>query len=72
MEEGLMSVPDVYISDDGRSFVVRKGGIDWEIKQDDTVFAFSRPVGQPLIWGRGATITEAVDDAVSKLRANRA
>jgi hypothetical protein len=79
-----MCVPSVFIRDDGKGFVVRKGGIDWEINcGEDGVWQAYGPVFNinsgftaPDEWGGsggtyggyGDTIMEAVDSALAKVK----
>ncbi len=68
-----MCVPEVFIREDGRGFIVRKGGIDWEIIKDSSFMAF-RPfpgVRGRDVWGRGDTIMEAVDNALAKIKGEK-
>ena len=62
-----MSVPNIYIRDDGKGFIVRKGGIDWLIQEDRTFTIWQSASSEG--YGEGETIMEAVDAALAKLRA---
>jgi hypothetical protein len=60
-----MCVPTVFIRDDGKGFVVRRGGIDLNVredadKQDWVAYANG-------YWGCAQTIMEAVDNALAKI-----
>jgi len=65
-----MCIPSVFISEDGKGFVVRKGGIDWTIKEyrpgpgREWWSAFSYLAE---VFGEGSTILEAVDNALAKI-----
>lgn len=62
-----MCVPSVFIRDDGKGFVVRKGGIDWAVSLYGKTFYAQKydDFGWP---GRGDTIMEAVDSALAKVK----
>ncbi len=66
-----MSVPEVFIRDDGKGFVVRKDGVDfmaWDSEDGGTWYAdrANEPL-EALMTGRGDTIMGAVDNALAKL-----
>ena len=62
-----MSVPEVFIRDDGKGFIVRKGGVDLTIYLGaNRVEAFNP---QSYVYGMGETIMEAVDNAILKMKA---
>jgi len=69
-----MCVPDIFIRDDGKGFVVRKGGIDFNVKEQlrgDAWMAISQEPGlnDQYAYSLGDTIMEAVDSALAKVRA---
>jgi len=67
-----MAIPNVFIREDGRGFIVRKGGIDWNVLEslDTKSYAWEAYNGEN--WdqgGCGGTIMEAVDNALENVRA---
>jgi len=64
-----MSVPDVFIRDDGRGFIVRKGGVDfdvWMVGNEEWAASVYLITG---ILGYGYTIMDAVNNALAKMKA---
>jgi hypothetical protein len=62
-----MCVPEISIREDGKGFVVRKGGIDFDVDFASFWWAWSPKPG--VEEGCGDTIMEAVDSALAKVRA---
>jgi hypothetical protein len=69
-----MSVPEVFIRDDGKGFIVRKGGIDFDVNYIDSSWeAGSLVVIGDLatmtipVFGYGDTVMQAVDNAILKM-----
>ena len=67
-----MRVPECFIRPDGRGFIVRKGGIAWNVLEslDTKSYAWEAYNGEN--WdqgGCGGTIMEAVDNALENVRA---
>jgi len=66
-----MCVPECFIREDGKGFIVRKGGIDWDVWSEDGdrkwYAARSKVYGE--LWGHGMSIMEAVDNVLAKVRA---
>jgi hypothetical protein len=60
-----MCVPEISIRPDGKGFVVRRGGIDWNIDHLGKWWAVSEDGSLSC----GDTIMEAVDNAIAKVRA---
>jgi hypothetical protein len=63
----------VFIREDGKGFLVRKGGVDFDVwewqKIDDSFFWIAQPVDYDAKYrGEGLTIHEAVDNALAKLK----
>jgi hypothetical protein len=68
-----MCVPDIYISEDGRSFVVRKGGYDWVMLYNSDWGAWSATNDSIRPYtGKGNSIMDAVDSAMCKLKIKNA
>ena len=69
-----MCVPECFIRKDGKGFIVRKGGIDFEVCADPDEFELwvAETPGiykGSVIYGTGETIMEAVDNALENVRA---
>jgi tRNA(His) 5'-end guanylyltransferase len=66
-----MCVPSVFIRDDGKGFVVRRAGVDFHVWEDQRFLRAwcANATETPEHSGEGHTIMEAVDNALSKLRA---
>jgi len=75
-----MCVPECFIRQDGKGFIVRKGGIDWDVwavsfdDSHDFIATNGKVIdGGDVIEGgeigRGDTIMQAVDNALAKIRA---
>ena len=60
-----MCTPEIFIRDDGKGFVVRKGGVDWYVQERRKGW---EAIGF-LSYAMGETIMEAVDNALAKVRA---
>jgi hypothetical protein len=65
-----MAVPSVFIRDDGRGFIVRKGGIDFDVLMShEGLMRYFKAFGPGYkIFGEGDTIMEAVDKALAKVK----
>jgi len=61
-----MSVPEIFIREDGKGFVVRKGGVGWVIYLGTNLVEAVDP--QTNVYGLSDTIMGAVDNALAKMR----
>jgi hypothetical protein len=65
-----MCVPTVFIREDGRGFVVRSGGIDFQVSYSEA-FEWTAINNADFgdVYGFGETIPEAVNNALAKMKA---
>lgn len=64
-----MCTPSIYIRDDGKGFVVRRGGVDFEMDYDCHRDCWIAHPPDIEMSAHANTILEAVDNALAKLRA---
>ena len=64
-----MSVPEIFIRDDGKGFIIRKGGIDWAIYTNSSTIEAFNP--QIYVHGLGPTIMEAVENALANVNKSK-
>jgi hypothetical protein len=66
-----MCVPSVFIRDDGKGFVVRRAGIDFDVRPGPYkgfVTTNGKAIYEGGVIGKGETIMEAVDSALAKVK----